>query len=156
MTDKKFTDEEIRKAFDILDKFEFFGGQRAARELWFNKPTDIQNKDIGGFLRDLDFLKQFINRQRAEIERYEKTVGKLAVSKDGIVTGVLNGKETEYIQKSAADVFRNMAVNRAKAEIVQELQKLKEKAYTNNYCQEIVLKDEIDNIIKEMENKTNE
>ena len=69
MTEHKFTDEEVIKAFDILDKFEFFGGQRAGRELWFNKPTDIQNKDIGGFLRDLDFLKQFINRQKAEIER---------------------------------------------------------------------------------------
>ncbi len=65
----KYTDEQIQKAFDILDKFEFFGGQRAGRERWFNKPTDIQNKDIGGFLRDLDFLKQFINRQEAEIER---------------------------------------------------------------------------------------
>ena len=62
------TDNEIIKAFDILDKFEFFGGQRAGRELWFNKPADIQEKDIGGFLRDIDFLKQFINRQKAKIK----------------------------------------------------------------------------------------
>ena len=68
------TDQEIIKAFDILDKFEFFGGQRASRELWFNKPIDVQNKDIGGFLRDLDFLKQFINRQQAEIERLKATL----------------------------------------------------------------------------------
>ena len=40
------SDNEIIKAFDILDQFEFFGGQRAGRELWHNKPTDIQNKDI--------------------------------------------------------------------------------------------------------------
>ena len=62
-------DNDIVKAFDILDKFEFFGGQRAGRLLWFNKPADIQEKDIGGFNRDIDFLKAFINRQRAEIER---------------------------------------------------------------------------------------
>lgn len=62
-------DNDIIKAFDILDKFEFFGGQRAGRELWFNKPADIQEKDIGGFNRDIDFLKAFINRQKAEIER---------------------------------------------------------------------------------------
>lgn len=74
--DKKLTDNEIMKAFDILDKFEIFGGQRASRELWFNKPADIQNKDIGGFLRDLDFLKQFINRQQAEIERLKGEVDK--------------------------------------------------------------------------------
>lgn len=67
-------DNDIIKAFDILDKFEFFGGQRAGRELWFNKPADIQNKDIGGFLRDLDFLKTFINCQKAEIERLYKTL----------------------------------------------------------------------------------
>lgn len=64
-------DTEIIKAFDILDKFEFFGGQRAGRELWFNKPTDIQNKDIGEFLRNLDFLRLFINRLKAENERLQ-------------------------------------------------------------------------------------
>lgn len=62
------TDNDIIKAFDILDKFEFFGGQRAERLLWFNKPADIQEKDIGGFNRDIDFLKAFINRQKAEID----------------------------------------------------------------------------------------
>ena len=66
------TDNEIIKAFDILEKFAFFQGQRAGRELWNNKPRDIQDKDIGGFLRDLDFLRCFINRQKAEIERLEK------------------------------------------------------------------------------------
>lgn len=63
------TDNEIIKALDILNKMEFFGGQRAGRELWFDKPTDIQNKDIGDFLRDIDFLKNFINRQNAEINQ---------------------------------------------------------------------------------------
>lgn len=63
------TDNEIIQAFDVLEKMEFFGGQRAGRELWFNKPIDIQNKDIGKFLRDIDFLKTFINSQQAEIER---------------------------------------------------------------------------------------
>lgn len=65
-------DLEIIKAFDILDKMEFFGGQRAGRELWFNKPIDIQDKDIGNFLRDIDFLKIFIDSQQAEIERLQK------------------------------------------------------------------------------------
>ena len=71
MTEHKFTDEEVIKAFDILNKFEFFGGQREGRELWFNKPTDIQNKDIGAFLRDLDFLRQFINRQKEEVAYWQ-------------------------------------------------------------------------------------
>ena len=77
MADKKPTDNEVIKAFDILDKFEFFGGQRAGRELWFNKPTDIQNKDIGGFLRDLDFLKQFINSQKEKYDHLLKVACKM-------------------------------------------------------------------------------
>lgn len=58
---------DIVKAFDVLDKFEFFGGQRAGRELWFDKPADIQDEDIKQFVDDVHFLKNFINRQKAEI-----------------------------------------------------------------------------------------
>lgn len=62
------TDKEIIKALDILDKFDFFQGQRAGRELWNDKPFDVQNKDIENFSKDVAFLKDFINRQKAEIE----------------------------------------------------------------------------------------
>ena len=58
---------DIVKAFDVLDKFEFFGGQRAGRELWFDKPADIQDEDIKQFVDDVHFLKNFINHQKAEI-----------------------------------------------------------------------------------------
>ena len=63
------TDNDIVKAIDILEKFEFFGGQRAGRELWFEKPVDVQNMDIESFSKDIVFLKKFINRQKAKIER---------------------------------------------------------------------------------------
>lgn len=62
------TDNEILKANDILDKFDFFN-QRAGRELWSDKPKDIQDKDIENFSNDVKFLKDFLNRQQAEIER---------------------------------------------------------------------------------------
>ena len=62
-------DDEIIKAFDILNKFEFFEGQRAGRELWGVKPTEIQEEDIRDFVDDIAFLRDFINRQKAEIER---------------------------------------------------------------------------------------
>ena len=63
------TDNEIIKAWDILAKFDFFGGQRAGRELWNKKPVDVQNEDIENFSKDVAFLKDFINRQNAEIEK---------------------------------------------------------------------------------------
>ena len=49
------TDNEIIKANDILDKLDFFDGQRAGRELWFNKPEEIQNEDIKSFVDDIAF-----------------------------------------------------------------------------------------------------
>lgn len=49
---------------DILDKWDFMLGQRAGRELWVNKPTDIQNKDLADFNRDLETVRSFINLLR--------------------------------------------------------------------------------------------
>lgn len=70
MTDKKFTDEEIIKANDILDKLDFFN-QRAGRELWNEKPVEIQDADIRNREEDIKFLKALINRQKEEIERLQ-------------------------------------------------------------------------------------
>ena len=66
------TDNEIIKAWDILAKLDFFGGQRAGRELWGKKPVDVQNEDIENFSMDVAWLKDFINCQMEKIERYEK------------------------------------------------------------------------------------
>lgn len=63
------TDNDIKKALDILDRFDFFYGQRAGRELWNEKPFDVQNKDIENFSKDTAFLKDLINRLEAEKER---------------------------------------------------------------------------------------
>lgn len=51
------TRENILKCLDILNKWEFFQGQRAGRELWNYKPKDVQDKDIENFNRDLSFLR---------------------------------------------------------------------------------------------------
>ena len=75
MTDKKLTDSEIVKAQDILDKWEFFFGQRAGRELWFDKPAEVQDKDIWDFLNDIKLVKDLINRLQAENERLKIECG---------------------------------------------------------------------------------
>lgn len=51
------TFEEIT---DILDKWEFLLGQRAGRELWADKPTDVQNMDLMQFCQDLETLRRYI------------------------------------------------------------------------------------------------
>ena len=42
---------------DILDKWEFFGGQRAGRELWAGKPYDVQEQDLVDFNTDLQVIR---------------------------------------------------------------------------------------------------
>lgn len=51
------------KVIDILDKWEFFFGQRAGRELWANKPVDIQNQDIADFNRDVKLVRSALREQ---------------------------------------------------------------------------------------------
>lgn len=51
------------KVIDILDKWEFFFGQRAGRELWADKPTDIQNQDIADFNRDVQLVRSALREQ---------------------------------------------------------------------------------------------
>ena len=48
------------QAIDILEKFDFFQGQRAGRELWNDKPKDIQDKDIEDFSRDCRLLIEYV------------------------------------------------------------------------------------------------
>lgn len=54
--------KEIEKVIEILDKLSFFGGQRAGRELWNDKPREVQDEDIANFNRDVEWLRDFICR----------------------------------------------------------------------------------------------
>lgn len=44
----------LEEILDILEKWEFFYGQRAGRKLWADKPREIQDIDIENFRRDLE------------------------------------------------------------------------------------------------------
>ena len=48
------------QAIDILEKFDFFQGQRAGRELWNDKPKNIQDKDVEDFSRDCRLLIEYV------------------------------------------------------------------------------------------------
>ena len=54
--------QELEKALEILNKLSFFGGQRAGRELWNEKPREVQDEDIANFNRDIEYLKDFIRK----------------------------------------------------------------------------------------------
>ena len=55
--------------FDIIGKLQFFGGQRAGRELWNDKPREVQDADIENFNRDLDTLRAALPRWISVEER---------------------------------------------------------------------------------------
>ena len=55
---------KIERAIEILDKMEFFQGQRAGRELWAEKPTEVQDEDIANFCRDLGLVREALERTR--------------------------------------------------------------------------------------------
>ncbi len=52
--------EKQTKVFDILDKMEFFQGQRAGRELWNDKPKEVQDKDIADFIKDINYIRSYL------------------------------------------------------------------------------------------------
>ena len=54
--------QELEKALEILNKLSFFGGQRAGRELWNEKPREVQDEDIASFSRDIEYLRDFIRK----------------------------------------------------------------------------------------------
>ena len=57
------------QAIEIVQKFEFFQGQRAVRELWAAKPTAVQNADLASFLADCEDLLEYL--QLADEPRYK-------------------------------------------------------------------------------------
>ena len=97
-------------------------------------------------IAEIENLNIELQAIKAEVERYEKTVGTLATKKDGTVIATLNGNKTEYIPRKLHKIFKNMAVNRAKSEAIKEFaEKLKEYypsiADGIDYTAEEVLKD---------------
>ena len=81
----------IERANDILDKWEFFYGQRAGRELWTEKSTEVQNEDIANFCRDLKLVREMLNRTTVSSgERKESVMGQFMpkpISNEHGVTG---------------------------------------------------------------------
>ena len=61
------TNEEA--IIDILEKWSFFFGQRAGRELWGDKPKEVQDQDIADFNRDMNTVRSAlrpVSRERVE------------------------------------------------------------------------------------------
>lgn len=59
---------------DILEKWSFFFGQRAGRELWGDKPKEVQDQDIADFNRDMNTVRSDLRPvSREQVERIRGT-----------------------------------------------------------------------------------
>ena len=55
---------------DILAKWEFFFGQRAGRELWGDKPKEVQDQDIADFNLDMNTVRSALRPvSREQVEK---------------------------------------------------------------------------------------
>lgn len=63
-----------KQIIDILDKMDFFEGQRAGRELWNDKPFEVQEQDIANFSRDISLIKAYVNSQEQKIGKLDEKV----------------------------------------------------------------------------------
>lgn len=121
------TDNEFAKAIDLCEKLDFFGGQRAGRELWFEKPVDVQDIDIKQFVEDVAFLKDFINRQKAEIEQlkeaysvYEETTGLKQVRAEAIKEFAERLKAEATLQHGGVTVVYGSCIDNLVKEMTEE------------------------------------
>ena len=120
---------------------------------------DVASNNMGSATLSRDEVQgilALIREKDAEIERYRKIVGDLVI-RDGEVVGIIDGKETRYIDKSVSNVLKTMAVNRAKADTVRKMQeRLKKKMNDLSRIEyggvpySLVSKSFIDQIAKEM------
>ena len=137
---------------DILDKMDFFQGQRAGRELWNDKPFDVQEQDIANFSRDIALIKGYIKKLTAE--------NKTLKTELEFVLKVLEVKERSYELLSRA---YDLVIKANKCSRADDVRKMKERfiaeiEQTPNANEHFIeaWKSKIDQIAKEMEKGKNE
>lgn len=86
------------RAEDILAMWEFFYGQRAGRELWADKPREIQDKDVENFNRDMVVVRKALDDLRPQ-GRWIMRGGKLYCSHCGERACVTRDKEDFWYTK---------------------------------------------------------
>lgn len=73
-TSRSSQDTDTLIANEVLDKLQFFGGQRAGRELWNDKPREVQDEDIASFNRDIEWLRDFIHKHSDAAEKINEVL----------------------------------------------------------------------------------
>ena len=112
--------ETQNNVFDILDKIEFFQGQRAGRELWNDKSKEVQDKDIADFIKDINYIRSYLQDSVVlSSEEYEKLRSLYDCEQGSYMTSSIGDfpLTVEGLRKAVDEITR---LNRVEAEL-QEL-----------------------------------
>lgn len=90
----------FNEVMDILDKWQFFYGQIAGRELWMDKPKEIQDKDLANFIRDLETVRSFVN-----LLRCKTALGEPPTCSNCKYLNVINNNELYALCKKTGTIF---------------------------------------------------
>jgi chromosome segregation ATPase len=126
-----------------------------ALDLINRQKEQIKQKDteIDILIRKKEALKDELAEKQAEIEGYKESNREYAEMLAEQETEVERLKNECFCLANERDAYKDVldtAVIEARKEFAE---RLKEKAYRNNYCQDVVLKDDIDNLLTEMESE---
>lgn len=81
------------EVLEILDKLEMFQGQRAGRELWVDKPTEVQDKDLENFNRDIGKIREYIKSTNSAFERIVERLEELS---NNSITNIFAYEEDDH------------------------------------------------------------
>lgn len=126
------------KCNDIIQKMLFFNS-RAGRELWADKPREVQDQDIKNSEANLKFLQTEIEDLKDEIFYLER---KIAIRDNALDD---REKEIERLEGNQDDI-----VNYARIDVLNELKKRITKDRVANDTVVINANYEIDKMIKEI------
>ncbi len=93
------------KALDILDRMDFFQGQRAGRELWNEKSRYVQEMDLQIFREDVAELKAYIAdvAPKSEVEALEAKIAQCQLDLHYSVC-----REDDAAARTAREIFEDI------------------------------------------------
>lgn len=88
---------------NALDKIQFFQGQRAGRELWNDKPANVQDEDLAAFNRDIDSVRDYIISLEKEVMNLRNQRAQLRE-----LISTLSKDKSEIERKALEEVFSEL------------------------------------------------
>lgn len=145
--------EDVMRALDILDKMDFFQGQRAGRELWNEKPYEVQEQDIADFSQGISTVKKVIEDASALLREKDVLIEALTIKSEDLEAELIqsyelfkeNDAEIERLQKICHSyalqygtvMDKGNVLERARFETISEVVerlKLAGNELVNKYC----------------------